>query len=154
MDFEELYELRSYTRALLGNDHDGDDALQNAALRALLALRGGAVPVHERAWLRRIAHNEAISLLRARRPVQSATPDGVADPAADPAAVLERRETLAALLDGVRTLSPRARQVVLMSWRDGAARSEIAAALHMGEAAVSASLWRSRAALRQIRAAR
>src|ERR1700680_1141913 len=71
--FEALYArhwqaLSRYCQALVKDEHDALDVLQNVALRAMLALRQGAQPKRERAWLYAIAHNEAISLLRRRPP--------------------------------------------------------------------------------------
>src|SRR5918911_853591 len=72
--FGGLYErhhqaLYRYCRSIVRDEHDAQDALQ-AAMAAAFAGAGSwrsGAPV--RAWLFRIAHNEAVSLLRRRRRV-------------------------------------------------------------------------------------
>src|SRR5947208_6233656 len=76
--FVTLYERHSqplyrYCRSIVGNDTDAQDALQSTFSAALVALRRGARDAPLRPWLFRITHNEAISLLRRRRPVVELT---------------------------------------------------------------------------------
>src|SRR5947207_668913 len=71
--FATLYErhhraLYRYCRSIVRDEHDAQDVLQTTMARALASLRKGPPDAPLRAWLFRIAHNEAISLLRARRP--------------------------------------------------------------------------------------
>jgi DNA-directed RNA polymerase specialized sigma24 family protein len=60
--------LHRYCHSIVGNSHDAADALQNTMVKALRALPGERRDIVLRPWLYRIAHNESISLLRARRP--------------------------------------------------------------------------------------
>src|SRR4051794_25310668 len=60
--------LHRYCYSILGNSHDAADALQNTMLKALRSLPGETRRIVLRPWLYRVAHNESISLLRARRP--------------------------------------------------------------------------------------
>src|SRR4051794_1489857 len=60
--------LYRYCRPLVGNDADAQDALQSAFTSALVALRRGQRDAPLRPWLYRIAHNEAVTVLRRRRP--------------------------------------------------------------------------------------
>ena len=60
--------LYRYCRAILRHDEDARDALQTTFTRAIAALDGDERSVAIKPWLYRIAHNEAISLLRRRRP--------------------------------------------------------------------------------------
>src|ERR687886_2124128 len=62
--------LYRYCRSILHNDEDARDALQSAMTRAFAALRTETRDFELRPWLFRIAHNEAISLLRRRRETQ------------------------------------------------------------------------------------
>jgi DNA-directed RNA polymerase specialized sigma24 family protein len=55
--------LSRYCQALVKDEHDALDVLQNVAVHAMLALRRGAQPERERAWLYAIAHNEAMNLI-------------------------------------------------------------------------------------------
>jgi DNA-directed RNA polymerase specialized sigma24 family protein len=75
--------LHRYCHTIVGNSHDASDALQSTMLKAFRALPGETREIALRPWLYRIAHNESISLLRARRPdrdLQAAA--HVGDPAA------------------------------------------------------------------------
>src|SRR5947209_17501715 len=70
--FATLYEryhqrLYRYCRSILRNDADAQDALQSTFAGALAAIQRGQRNAPVRPWLFRIAHNEAISLLRRRR---------------------------------------------------------------------------------------
>ena len=95
-DFERMYRrhqaaLVSYCRWLLQDEQDALDVLQNVGLRAMVALRRGLRPERERAWLWRIAHNEAMSLVRSRRPAGQLDA-GHVDTGADPAQSVVGRE--------------------------------------------------------------
>ncbi|HEX2015295.1 MAG TPA: RNA polymerase sigma factor, partial [Solirubrobacteraceae bacterium] len=60
--------LTGYCTAILRSPEDGEDAAQTAMLQAMDALGRRPAPERLRPWLYRIAHNEAISLSRRRRP--------------------------------------------------------------------------------------
>jgi len=60
--------LHRYCHSILANSHDAADALQITMIKALRALSGETREITLKPWLYRIAHNESISLLRARRP--------------------------------------------------------------------------------------
>src|SRR5687768_16171960 len=53
-------ELYRYCRALLGNAHEAQDALQNTMAIALRSLPGEERVIELRPWLYRVAHNEAV----------------------------------------------------------------------------------------------
>src|SRR3954449_226185 len=59
--------LYRYCRSILRNDHDAQDALQSTMTRAFAALQNEERDFELRPWLFRIAHNEAISILRRAR---------------------------------------------------------------------------------------
>ena len=59
--------LYRYCRSIVHNDQDAQDALQNAFTRAFAALQTEQRDFDLRPWLFRIAHNEAITVLRQRR---------------------------------------------------------------------------------------
>jgi RNA polymerase sigma factor (sigma-70 family) len=70
--FAALYErhhrdLYRYCRSILRDDHDAQDALQSTMTRAFAALRDERRDFELRPWLFRIAHNEAVTVLRRRR---------------------------------------------------------------------------------------
>src|SRR5919197_6505675 len=59
--------LYRYCRSILRNDEDAQDALQSTLTKALAALRDEQRDFELRPWLFRIAHNEAISIIRQRQ---------------------------------------------------------------------------------------
>src|SRR3954452_16198223 len=74
-DFAAVYErhhqaLYRYCRSILRHEEDAQDALQNTMARAFSALQSEQRDFELRPWLFRIAHNEAISILRRRRPTE------------------------------------------------------------------------------------
>src|SRR5688572_12663795 len=56
-----------YCLSIVGNEHDARDALQDTMASALRAIQGEEREISLRPWLFRIAHNEAISVLRRKR---------------------------------------------------------------------------------------
>src|SRR3954465_6557696 len=59
--------LYRYCRSILRHEEDAQDALQSTMARAFAALQREPRDFELRPWLFRIAHNEAISILRRRR---------------------------------------------------------------------------------------
>src|SRR3954449_12885365 len=71
-DFAAVYErhhqaLYRYCRSILRHEEDAQDALQNTMAKAFAALQTEQRDIDLKPWLFRIAHNEAISILRRRR---------------------------------------------------------------------------------------
>ena len=62
--------LTRYCRTILKHGADAEDAAQNALVAAHGALAGGTVPMRVKPWLYKIAHNEAIDLVRTRKPAE------------------------------------------------------------------------------------
>jgi DNA-directed RNA polymerase specialized sigma24 family protein len=56
-----------YCRAIVGSEHDAEDALQNTMAAALRTLPGETREIALQPWLFRVAHNEAISIVRRRK---------------------------------------------------------------------------------------
>ena len=155
--FEALYsdhrrELYGLCRSILRNDHDAQDALQSAFVRALAALRRDLEVAEARPWLYRIARNEAISILRRR----SAAPEGDAaeNVAAPPEAEVVRREELRELRGDLARLSERQRTVLLLRAVNGLGHNEIAVRTGSSPAAVKHSIAEARRALADCRLGR
>jgi len=156
--FEELFgrhrdALAGYCRTLVDDEDDVNDVLQNVALCVLLAFRRGVKPSRERAWLYRIAHNEAIGLHR-RRALAGRAEQPLAAVSDGPELAALVKERLAETLDDVNALRDRPRQVLLMRELSGLSREEIAARLGLSPEAVSHELSQARARLRADRIAR
>jgi RNA polymerase sigma-70 factor (ECF subfamily) len=139
--------LRRLCARILGNDHDADDAVQEAWLRALAAIRR-ITPGDVAAWLSVIARNEARRLASGRRPAAPHALEAVSAPVADdPYEQARGHELGGALAGALRALPPGQRQVAV---RDalGQRPAEAAAALGLTPGALRIRRHRARAALR------
>jgi RNA polymerase sigma factor (sigma-70 family) len=140
---EELYR---FCRALLGDAHEAQDALQNTMVSSLASLPGDGRRIALRPWLFRVARNECISILRRRqRPVD---PELIElSPAPDPAEDAARRARLEELLRDLCALGERQREALLLRELIGLGYGEIAAALSVSEQAARQAVYEARTAL-------
>lgn len=125
-------DIRRFLLGMLRDPEDVEDALQSTMLKALVVL-AGEPPRSPRAWLLRIAHNEAIDTLRLRRdhsPIEDA--EGVGTPSAEEHAAW--RTQLAEALGDVRDLPERQRSALLLREMSGLGYREIASILDMSAA--------------------
>jgi RNA polymerase sigma factor (sigma-70 family) len=141
--------LYRYCRAILRHDEDARDALQNTFTRALQALEGEEREIAVRPWLHRIAHNEAISLARRRRPHRELGEDlGGTAPGADVQAIAgERLRQLVADLD---ELPERQRGALVLRELNDLGYAEIGAALGTSEHAARQSVYEARVMLAEL----
>jgi RNA polymerase sigma factor (sigma-70 family) len=156
-DFEKLYvryqpRLEAYCRTIVRHDEDARDAVQNAMTKALVALRRDN-PANVQGWLFRIAHNEAISLLRRRRPTTELV-DVLHDSGLGPAGDLLMREELRATLDGVRALPGRLQHPLLLRELAGLSYGQVAEVVGGTPAAARKAVFDARTALSADRAGR
>jgi RNA polymerase sigma-70 factor (ECF subfamily) len=144
---------------LLGRDADARDAVQEAFLLALRAIRGdGAAPRESErfgAWLLRIVANAALGQLRRRPRVAALSADDLAEalPAPEriePARVAERREARGDVLRALLALPDSQRAALTLREFQGYTYHEIAGALGLSRSAVETLLFRAR---REFRAA-
>ena len=144
--------LYRYCRSILGNDEEAQDALQNTMVSALRALPGERRRIVLKPWLYRIAHNEAISLLR-RRPDDAPIEDVAefADPHEPGEPVRERLRTL---VSDLGQLSERQRGAIVMRELSGLTYAEIGAALDSSPAAAKQTVYEAREALHDLAAGR
>jgi RNA polymerase sigma factor (sigma-70 family) len=151
--FRALYEryhgpLYRYCYSLVRNEADAQDALQSTFTRALVALREGRRNAPLRPWLYRIAHNESISLLRARRPVAPETDQELfAVPGASAEERAAERARLQLLLADLGELAERSRAALVMRELSGLSHEEIAAALGISVGAAKQAIFEARSAL-------
>jgi RNA polymerase sigma factor (sigma-70 family) len=142
-------ELYRYCRAILHDPDDAQDALQATMVKALRALPGEEREVALKPWLFRIAHNEAISLVRARR---SAT--GLDDERADPRASLEQqvatRERLRELVRDLDDLPDRQRGALVMRELNGLGFEDIGRVFAITPAAAKQAVYEARLGLQEI----
>ncbi len=138
--------LYRYCRSMLDHD-DASDALQMTMTAALRSLPGERREVALKPWLYRIAHNEAISLLRRRRPTVELAEDVVG--AAGPQEQVELRQRFAELLGDLRELPERQSGALVMRELNDLSYGEIAATFDISEAAAKQSVYHARLALGQ-----
>ncbi len=151
--FGALYEryhdpLLGYTRSILLDDEDARDATQSALENALRALPRREPGRPLRPWLYRIAHNEAINVVRRRQPVTEGDLDvesilTVPGPEADS----EQRSRLAQLVDDLRLLPERQRGALVMRELSGLSYDEIGLALNVSNEAARRAVFDARSAL-------
>jgi RNA polymerase sigma-70 factor, ECF subfamily len=156
-----LRALHVHAYRMLGSLDDADEAVQDALLSAWRALDGyqGQAPLSH--WLYRITTTSSLKVIRAkgRRPVPAGEIghlqpypdrllDQLADADADPAAIAERRESVAlAFITALQRLPARQRAALIL--RDVLAwnAAEVAALLEISVPAVNSALQRARATL-------
>jgi RNA polymerase sigma factor (sigma-70 family) len=141
--------LYRFCLAIVGNPDDAQDALQNTMMKVLRALPGEERKIELKPWLYRIAHNESIDLLRRRRETrqldveQAAPGHGLAEDAAT-------RERLRRLIEDMRELPERQREVLVMRELAGLDFDEIGVALTTSAAVARQTLYEARQSLRQM----
>ena len=149
--FAVLYErhhqaLYRYCRSILQHDEDARDAVQSAMMRAFAALRDEQRDFELRPWLFRIAHNEAISALRRRRPTEEL--DRAAGLCGDDLAQhVLHRERLAQLRVDLGDLPERQRAALVLRELSGLSHGEIAVVLDCSPRSVKQTIFEARAAL-------
>jgi RNA polymerase sigma factor (sigma-70 family) len=142
--------LERCARSIVGNEHDAQDVLQTAALKAFVGLRGRSPQAPLRSWLYRIATNEAITALRRRRarPAEELG-DLVADVTRGPEELLLLREDLRHLLDDLEHISERQRSALLMRQSLGLEYDEIGRRMQTSALAARQCVFSARRALRR-----
>lgn len=143
--------VRLATRTL-GNPADAEDAVQ-AALTKLWTHAGDYDPARGSAagWFRRILVNRCLDQRRRLRlvaPLDEAA--GVAEPGPGPHAAAETNARARALDAAMARLNPRQRAAIALFHGDGAAMTEIAAALETTPKAVEGLLARARIELSRL----
>jgi RNA polymerase sigma factor (sigma-70 family) len=150
--FTALYEryygpLLGYCRSILLNAEDAHDATQNALENALRALPRREPDRPLKPWLYRIAHNEAINIVRRRQPIAAGveTDDLLTVPG--PEFDAEQRSRLAQLVDDLRMLPERQRGALVMRELSGLSYDEIASALNVTPEGARRAVFDARTAL-------
>jgi RNA polymerase sigma factor (sigma-70 family) len=149
--FATLYErhrsaLYRYCRLILRVDADAQDAVQSTFARALAALQDGKRDAPIRPWLFRIAHNEAVSLIRRRRTADelSAALRPFVVSADAPGGELEQ---LGALVADLGDLPEQQRAALLMRELYGLSHGEIGVALKVSTGAAKQLIFAARTTL-------
>jgi RNA polymerase sigma factor (sigma-70 family) len=147
-------ELHRYCSRLMGSVIDGEDVVQDALTKALVAFDEMRDVPTLRAWLFRVAHNRALDLLRSRavravEPIDAA--NNVADDTApDPVEMLMRQEAIKVAVSRFTELPVLQRSVIILKDVLDEPLADIAALLELSVDSVKAHLARGRAGLRAI----
>lgn len=121
-----------FLMTMLKETHDAEDVLQETFVRAIRGLASYREQQHFRAWIFRIARNEAVTLIRKRSRVtvqeDPYRDSGAceADSSALPVEVMEKREVVERLRLAVGQLPEAEREVVLLRLKSGVSFKEIA----------------------------
>jgi RNA polymerase sigma factor (sigma-70 family) len=135
--------LYRYCRSILRDDADAQDALQSTFAAAFAALARGQRDAPIRPWLFRIAHNEAISVVRRRRPTADLSAASDASTASAEDRVAERAE-LRLLLHDLDRLTERQRSALVMRELSGLSHEDIAIALGTSVGTAKQTIYEAR----------
>jgi RNA polymerase sigma-70 factor (ECF subfamily) len=163
------YERRVYAAAMaiLRNEHDAEDAAQEAMLKALANIRQFRAEARFSTWLIQITVNAALMRRRRERTVMMEAIDGrrsgdeeseyaprdFADWREIPSEALERKEVRQRLAEALGTLDRKYREVFVMRDMEHLNIQETAEALGISVASVKTRLLRARLMLRDLLAA-
>ena len=146
--------LLAYCRRLGLSESGAEDAVQQALLKAWVALRGGAEVQALSPWLYRIVHNTAINAMRSSRDELPLGADGAAaEVLPAPESELENASAARQALTHLAALPSMQRDAIILSALDGRSHDEVAAALGITSGAVRGLIFRARATLRSAAAA-
>jgi RNA polymerase sigma factor (sigma-70 family) len=153
--FRELYTrhhsaLSRFSRSLLHDDEDAQEALQATWTKAWTGLGSSDRKAPVRAWLFRVARNEAVNVIRARRGTEDLAAQDVAAPAFVEETV-ETNERLAQLWRDLGTLSERQRTALVLRELSGLDHNEIGLVLGGTAATAKQAIHDARAALHDAR---
>jgi RNA polymerase sigma factor (sigma-70 family) len=158
--FEAIYEryhqdLYRYCLGMLGNTQDAQDTLQNTMLKVLRALPGEERKIQLKPWLYRIARNEAIETIRARRDTAEIEPEQLASASSlEIAESAEARDRLRRLFADLGQLPERQRAALVMRELGGLGFEEIGAVFNSSAAVARQTIYEARRSLRQMEAGR
>ena len=152
-EFSELYrahlrDVYSYAYYRVGNHHDAEDLTEQTFLqayrhfeRAQRESRGRPL----RPWLIRIAHNLAANLYRdrSRKPASPIDDTSVLTAPHTTEQLVEGRDELSRILDGVRQLPDDRREALIMRFALGMDNREIARALGRSDGAAKVLIHRA-----------
>jgi RNA polymerase sigma-70 factor (ECF subfamily) len=152
-DFTELYrahlrDVYSYSYYRVGNHHDAEDLTEQTFLQAYRHFERAQRESNGRPlrpWLIRIAHNLAANYYRdrSRRPVTQLEDAAVLTAPHDTETVVEGREQVKQVLEGVAHLPDDRREALIMRFALGMDNREIAAALDRSEGATKVLIHRA-----------
>lgn len=142
--------LLRFARRLLGSEHDGEDAVQEAYMRMRTS---DVVPTSFRSWSLRILRNICLNRLRALGSGPAVQPFATRlELPADQTGALTRllhSEDQADLQRSLARLSAAQYEVLTLRYLEGLSRGEIAAVLELSESTVKSRLFEAVESLRR-----
>lgn len=148
--FERYHQdLFRYCAAILGNAEDAHDAVQNTMLKVLRALPGEERELKLKPWLYRIAHNEAIDMIRARRDAVPVDAEALTS-TGGPAEAAEARGRLRQLVSDIAELPASQRGALVMREMGDLSYDQIGEALQTSAAVARQTTYEARLGLRQM----
>src|SRR5215216_978198 len=158
--FSQLYkahlrDVYSYSYYRVGNHHDAEDLTEQTFLQAYRHFERAQRESNGRPlrpWLIRIAHNLAANYYRdrSRRPQTPIEDASVLSAPHDTEALVEGRERLERIIEGVRELPDDRREALIMRFALGMDNREIARALGRSDGATKVLLHRATRQLQEI----
>jgi RNA polymerase sigma-70 factor (ECF subfamily) len=153
-----LYSRRVYRTALTitKNAGDAEDAMQDAFLRAFVAINRFEGRASFYSWVTRIAINSALMILRKRRTHpeillgtagelhDEIAPMDFQDSAPDPEEIYCQRQRHTKLIRAIQRLTPNLREVVRARLVEGCSVRDLATKFNISEAAAKSRLYRAR----------
>lgn len=138
-------------RWLTRHDHDAEDIVQEAFLRAYRhfhSFNGGT----GRAWMLQIVRNTCLTWLSKKRVSESgpATLDGLESPGVNPASVLEHCEERQMLMQAIEGLPVEFREVIVLRELEGLSYKEISRIAEVPLGTVMSRLARARERLHEM----
>jgi RNA polymerase sigma-70 factor (ECF subfamily) len=134
-----------YARALLGNRHDAEDAVQQTALRAWERIGQYDAGRPFRGWWFAILRNCCLDMLRARRVQRTDSLDGIDPP--DTRAQADFPADVARLETALRAVSPAHREILQLRYFGELSYDDLAIALAIPKGTVMSRLHLARKAL-------
>jgi RNA polymerase sigma-70 factor (ECF subfamily) len=140
-------------RWLTRNDHDAEDVVQEACLRARQFF-GGFRGSDGRAWMLKVVRNTCYTWLERNRPRTPAIAfddekHSAADPGASPLGLALRSENVQMLRQAIEQLPPEYREVIVLRELEGFSYKEIAGIAAIPPGTVMSRLARARERLQQ-----
>ncbi len=152
-EFSELYrahlrDVYSYAYYRVGNHHDAEDLTEQTFLQAYRHFERAQLESHGRPlrpWLIRIAHNLAANLYRdrSRKPSSSIDEEGELAASFTTEELVEDRDELGRVLDGVQRLPDDRREALIMRFALGMDNREIARAMGRSDGATKVLIHRA-----------
>ncbi|MEA2405003.1 MAG: hypothetical protein QOE08_1650 [Thermoleophilaceae bacterium] len=152
-DFTELYrthlrDVYSYSYYRCGNHHDAEDLTEQTFLQAWRHFERAQRESNGRPlrpWLIRIAHNLAANYYRdrSRKPQTQLEDAAIISAPHDTESLVEGREELQAVLEGVASLADDRREALIMRFALGMDNKEIGRALGRSEGATKVLIHRA-----------